>query len=86
MLPALLGHGSGKDFWRVGKLGFGVRFWDARFGIQTPSDAGYPRTFYERFNDPVWVLSGVLFWERCLELRIRYFMGPLWLVCIGMHH
>ena len=29
-------------------------------------------------------LSGVLLWERCLELRIGYFMGLLWLVCIGL--
>ena len=29
-------------------------------------------------------LSGVFFWTRCLELRIGYFMGLLWLVCIGL--
>ena len=29
-------------------------------------------------------LSGVFFWERCFELRIGYFMGLLWLVCIGL--
>ena len=29
-------------------------------------------------------LSGALLWERCLELRIGYFMGLLWLVCIGL--
>ena len=69
------------------KLGFGVIFWDARFGVQTPSEAGYPRTFYEGFADPVWAsFSGVLLWERCFELRIRYFIGLLWLVCIGVHH
>ena len=67
------------------KLGFGVIFWDARFGVQTPSEARYPSTFYEGFTDPVWAsFSGVLLWERCFELRIRYFMGLLWLVCIGL--
>ena len=40
-------------------------FWGARFGVQTPSEVGYPRTFYEEFNDPVWIpfrgtLLGVL--------------------------
>ena len=67
------------------KLRFGVFFWGAPSGVQTPSEAGYPSTFYEEFNDPVWVsFSGVLLWERCLELRIGYFMGLLWLVCIGL--
>ena len=36
------------------KLRFGVPFWGARFGVQTPSEAGNPRTFYEGFADPVW--------------------------------
>ena len=67
------------------KLRFGVFFWGAPSGVQTPSEAGYPRTFYEEFNDPVWIpFRGTLFWVRCLELRIRYFMGLLWLVCIGL--
>ena len=34
----------------VGKL----LFWGAPSGVQTPSEAGYPSTFYEEFNDPVW--------------------------------
>ena len=36
------------------KLRFGVFFWGAPSGVQTPSEAGYPSTFYEEFNDPVW--------------------------------
>ena len=69
------------------KLRFGVFFWGAPSGVQTPSEAGYFSTFYEEFNDPVWAsFSGVLLWVRCFELRIRYFMGLLWLVCIGVHH
>ena len=55
MLPTLLGQGSGKVLRGVGKFRFGVLFWGARFGVQTPSEAGYPRTFYEEFNDPVCV-------------------------------
>ena len=35
------------------KLRFGVLFWGAGSGVQTPSEAGYPRTFYEGFTDPV---------------------------------
>ena len=35
------------------KLRFGVFFWGAPSGVQTPSEAGYPSTFYEEFNDPV---------------------------------
>ena len=54
MLPALLGHRSGKVFRGVMKLRFGVFFWGAPSGVQTPSEAGYPSTFYEEFNDPVW--------------------------------
>ena len=65
MLPALLGQRSGKVLKGVGKLRFGVLFWGALSGVQTPSEAGYPRTFYEEFNDPVRVpfrgtLLGVL--------------------------
>ena len=30
------------------------------------------------------LLSGALLWECCLELRIGYFMGLLWLVRIGL--
>ena len=55
MLPARLGHRSGKALKGVGKLRFGVLFWDAPSGVQTPSEAGYPSTFYEEFNGPVWV-------------------------------
>ena len=67
------------------KLRFGIPFWGARFGVQTPSEAGYPRTFYEGFTDPVWAsFSEVLLWERCPELRIGYCLGLLWLVCIGL--
>ena len=86
MLPTLSGHRLGKDFGGVMKLGFGVLLRGVRFGAQTPSEAGYPRTFYEGFNDPAWApFWGTFFWERSLELRIRYFMGLLWLVCIGLH-
>ena len=43
------------------KLRFGVLFLGPPFGVQTPSEAGYPSTFYEEFNDPVWSsFSGVL--------------------------
>ena len=84
MLPALLRHRSGKDFGGVMKLRFGVLFWGAPSGVQTPSEAGYPSTFYEEFNDLVWSS----FWGAPLgvlpELRIGYFMGLLWLVCIGL--
>ena len=67
------------------KLRFGVFLWGAPSGVQTPSEAGYPSTFYEEFNDPLFgPLSGALLWECCLELRIGYFMGLLWLVCIGL--
>ena len=54
MLPALLRHRSGKDFEGVMKLRFGVFFWGAPSGVQTRTEAGYPSTFYEEFNDPVW--------------------------------
>ena len=54
MLPALLRHRSGKDFGGVMKLRFGVFFWGAPSGVQTPSEAGYPSVFYEEFNGPVW--------------------------------
>ena len=85
MLPALLGQRSGKVLRGVGKLRFGVVFWGAPSGVQTQSEAGYPSTFYEEFNGPVWSsFSGVLLWECCPELRIGYFMGLLWLVCIGL--
>ena len=84
MLPARLGHRSGKVLRGVVKLRFGVFFWGAPSGVQTPSEAGYPSTFYEEFNGPVWVsFRGILF-GACLELRIGYFMGLLWLVCIGL--
>ena len=52
---AVLGHRSGKVWGGVVKLRFGVLFWGAPSGVQTPSEAGYPSTFYEEFNDPVWV-------------------------------
>ena len=55
MLPARLGHRSGKVLRGIVKLRFGVLFWGAPSGVQTPSEAGYPRTFYEEFNGPVWV-------------------------------
>ena len=71
------------------KLRFGVFFWGAFSGAQTPSEAGYPSTFYEEFNDPVWSsFSGVLLWECCLELRIGYFTGFCGLsalVCNSLH-
>ena len=65
MLPSLLGHRSGKVLKGVGKLRLGALFLGAPSGVQTPSEAGYPSTFYEEFNDPVWVpfrgtLLGVL--------------------------
>ena len=41
------------------KRGWEAPFWGAfsgaPSGVQTPSEAGYPSTFYEEFNDPVWV-------------------------------
>ena len=65
MLPARLGHRSGKVLKGVRKLRFGVLFLSAPSGVQTPSEAGYPSTFYEKFNAPVWtpfrgILLGVL--------------------------
>ena len=61
MLPTLLGHRSGKALKGVGKLRLGALFLGAPSGIQTPSEAGYPSTFYEEFNDPVWVsFRGIL--------------------------
>ena len=92
MLPALLGHRSGKVFGAAMKLRFRVLFWGARSGVQTPSEAGYPRTFYEGFTDPVWAS----FWGAPLgalpRTKDRIFHGALvaglhWsaIVCISQH-
>ena len=79
MLPTLLGHRLGKFFGGLGSCG-------------APVSESKPRqrmNILEHFMKGSMTLfgslSGVLFWERCLELRIRYFMGLLWLVCIGLH-
>ena len=74
------------------KLRFGVFFWGAPSGVQTPSEAGYPRTFYEEFNDPVWAS----FWGAPLgalpRTKDRIFHGAFvaclhWsaIVCIRQH-
>ena len=74
------------------KLHFGILFWGARSGAQTPSEAGYPRTFYEGFTDPVWAS----FWRSPLgelpRTKDRVFHGAFvagrhWsaIVCIGQH-
>ena len=85
MLPAFLGHGSGKVFGGLGSSVLGYFF-----GAPVSESKPHQRLdilehFYEEFNDPVWAsFWGTFFWECCLELRIRYFMGLLWLVCIGL--
>ena len=86
MLPILLGQYPGKVLKGVGKLRFG----GAPSGVQTPSEAGYPSTFYEGFGSMTLFgpLSGVFFWEHCLELRIGYFMGQAallhWFALVSM--
>ena len=88
MLPAFLGHGSGKVF---GGLGSSVlRYF---FGAPVSESKPHQRLdilehFMKRSMTLFGSLSGVLFWERCLELRIRYFMGFCGLsasVCFCQH-
>ena len=92
MLPALLGQRSGKVLRGVGKLRFGVLFWGAPSGAQTPSEAGCPSAFYEEFNGPVWSS----FWGAPLGVlprtKDRVFHGAFvaclhWsaIVCIRQH-
>ena len=75
------------------KLRFGVFFWGAPSGVQTPSEAGYPRTFYEEFNDPVWAsFWGTFFLGALLRTKDPIFHGAFvaclhWfaIVCIRQH-
>ena len=92
MLPTLLGHRPGKVLKGVGKLRFGVLFWGAPSGVQTPSEAGYPSTFYEEFNDPVWVSFRGILLGALPRTKDRIFHGAFvaclhWsaIVCIRQH-
>ena len=84
MLPTFLGRGSGKVFGGLGKSV--LKYF---FGAPVSESKPHQRLdilehFMKRSMTLFVSLSGVFFWERCLELRIRYFMGLLWLVCIGL--
>ena len=82
MLPALLGQRSGKVL-RGAVLGsfFGAPFRQSKPHQRLDILEHFMKSSMTLFGS----LSGVLFWEPCLELRIGYFMGLLWLVCIGLH-
>ena len=75
MLPTLLGHRSGKVCGGVGKLRFGVLFWGALRESKPHQRLDILRHFMKSSMTLFGSLSGVLFWERCLELRVGYFMG-----------
>ena len=85
MLPALLGQRSGKVFGGLGSsvLGsfFGAPFRESKPHQRLDILEHFMKSSMTLFGS----LSGVFFWECCLEVRIRYFMGLLWLVCIGLH-
>ena len=81
---ALFGHRSGKVFGGDIKVHLG-----SFFGVPVPESKPHQRLdILEHFMKGSLTLfgplSGVLLWERCLELRIGYFMGLLRLVCIGL--
>ena len=85
MLPTfILGRGSGKVFGGLGKsvlkYFFGAPVSESKPHQRLDILEHLMKSSMTLFGS----LSGVLFWERCLELRIRYFMGLLWLVCIGL--
>ena len=85
MLPTFLGRGSGKVFGGLGrpvlKHFFGAPVSESKPHQRLDILEHFMKGSMTLFGS----LSGVLFWERCLELRIRYFMGLLWLVCICQH-
>ena len=65
------------------KLRFGVFFWGPPSESKPHQRLDILRHFMKSSMTLFGSLSGVLLWERCLELRIGYFMGLLWLVGIG---
>ena len=75
MLPTFLGRGSGKVFGGLGKSVLKY-FFGAPVSESKPHQRlDILRHFMKSSMTLFGSLSGVLFWERCLELRIGYFMG-----------